>query len=143
MLERLHPLPAPANNGDNRFDPEPSAAVITQDQVPPPPIMTVPVVVQGPTTVQQLPRVSGGSRTVVVGTTPVRVQTADPRRAEVSVYAWDNDWTYGESQAEATGVYAAKWPKGLNKSIKHTGELWVASTTGTTALTVDVDNWAG
>ena len=143
MLERLHPLPDVAPDGANRFDPNPTPAELTQDELPAPALPSVPVVVQGPTRVQQLPRVSGGSKTVSVGTTPVRVLGADPRRAEVQLYSWDNDLAYGESQGEAASVYAARWPKGVTKTIRHTGELWLASATATTSVTLDVENWAG
>lgn len=98
----------------------------------------------GPVRVQDLPRKAGATRTRLgVTTTPVRVLGADHRRAIARVVSIGQAMlfalSYTSSQDPST---MATWPAGLVFELTADTELWVASSTGTTTISVMTEFWA-
>lgn len=130
---------------------EPDTDEILQVEEEPAPMVPIPVVVTGPTRVQELPRKSWRGRTIIaLGTTPKRILAADPHRALVELYAWTDailiaptQFSFGDdtytTQEDGSAV---KWPQAVVRAIHATGEVWARAATTTTDLSVYVENWA-
>lgn len=107
---------------------------------------TIPVTVDGPVQIHNLPSVSAGSRcwTSVGDVTPVRVANGDPRRRSMTLISLDEDFYVGATQSEVEQGYAALWPSGIPLTLTHSDPVYVlcAHDTNTTTISVLVENWA-
>lgn len=99
--------------------------------------------VAGPVRVQELPRKAATSRTVSVGTTAVQVLFANHWRSKATLMAMDQNILVAFSQAAAQDPSTMSvWPKLVPLPITATVEVWVASATTTTALSITSELWA-
>lgn len=106
-------------------------------------VVTVPVNVQGPVQTQDLPRKAGATFNKTIGTTPVRLLTADHRRAQARLMSIGQNVYIGFSYANAQEPRSmALWPANAAFTMNVDGELWAASFTGTTVVSVITEMWA-
>lgn len=112
------------------------AEQLQQDEVPS--LATVPVRVTTPVQVRELPSKDAAARTANVGTTAARLLTKDPRRKRATLYAFDQEIAFGPTQASAV----ARWPKQTPLYLDTRDEVWVASATSTTDVTIITEAWA-
>jgi len=104
---------------------------------------TVPVAVDGPVQVHQVPSVSAGARSWnLTATEAQKVGSRDPRRRVARIVSIDQNFYYGSSQNEASGSTGAQWPKLVPLEITHSEEIWVRSATSTTVISVVNEQWA-
>lgn len=128
---------------EDRHPHEPTMDELQQEEPPERPLCPTPVNVEGPVRVQELPTHLGGLRTITIDTTggTAPVLKADPRRKQVTLLAHDQDIRLGTSQQGAVGSTGALWPVSVPLVLQTGDELWIVSTTGTTELTVIVEQW--
>lgn len=145
-------------------DLEPDDATVVQEEVAPG-LSSIPVVVEGPVRVQELPSKAAGYRRVVASLTqPQKVLGRDPRRRRMVLQVYDATGTthgvfYGATRTEVapgeTGgapQFAARLgvtlPAGgvpvASPLLELTGmdELWVLADTAACELSVSVEQWA-
>lgn len=112
----------------------------------------VPVRVEGPARVQQLPSQLGDARTIKLK--PARVITAnasgdatarqngDSRRRRMVLLSTDKSFYYGLNQESVETGNAALWPANLQLTIEHCAEFWLASADAAgTTLTIIREDW--
>lgn len=116
-------------------------------------IPVVPVKIEGPARVQQLPSQLGDARTVKVkparvitpnagGDTTAR-QNGDARRKRMVLLSTDKPFYYGLNQEAAEGGTGALWPINTPLVIEHCAEFWLASADAAgTTLTIIREDWA-
>ena len=118
---------------------------VTPDRV------VVPVTVETPVDVRELPKIPGGMWTEpTVGTTPstaAHLLVTDPKRANATIIALDQAVYFGTDQGTVVrgdgGVpNGMVWPANTPYVVTHTGEVWCAAVTGTTKVSVAVEKWA-
>lgn len=119
---------------------EPSADTVMQDEHPA--LKSVPVTVEAPVTVHELPARGGGYRALELDTTAERILTADPRRKSAIILPVDGDIYIGDDQAQATGDGRPRWTSGVPLPITHRDEVWASATTGTVEVTIVIEQWA-
>lgn len=107
---------------------------------------SIPVQVKGidsPVRTQALPRKGGSTRTITLGTTPIRILRANHLRGNVKLMSIGQAFLFcfNEGSAADPSTMAA-WPAGTPYQCDATIELWVASATATTQLSVITENWA-
>jgi hypothetical protein len=116
-------------------------------QAHPAALVTIPVSlkkIDGPVRTQGLPRVAASTKTLpALGTTPVRILRANPYRASVKLMSVGEPLLFAFNEAAASDPSTlAVWPAGLQYECTAKVEIWVASSTGTTQLTVVCEYWA-
>lgn len=117
---------------------------------PEPTVRTVVAHIEAPVRTQDLPRKSASSRTWTVGTLASaggpgakRVLSAQPRRALARLLSTGQVMLVAFSQNAAQQPDTmALWPAGSVLQITTDTEVWVASTTGTTQVSVIAEFWA-
>lgn len=110
-------------------NPEQFPDIDTQQQTPDA-LPAVPVVVQGPVTVVQLPRRKGPAFLQALTSTMTHVLGPDPRRCRVTLIC-DQDWNYS-TQRNGSGV---PWYAKVPLVIEHADAVY-ASTSSAATLTV-------
>ena len=103
------------------------------------PMTAIPVVVEGPTRVQQLPTRSAGMRSYDLTTEPVRVLEGDPRRRQALLSA-SAAILVGPTQAAANA--GAQLQSGNLPPLTTSDEVWARAVTGTATLGVINEQWA-
>lgn len=104
---------------------------------------TVPVEVQGPVQVDELPARSGGCFAVTASTAPLRLLGNDPRRKRAVVISIDQNIYIGNTSSQVLMPSgAALWPQDVALELQNSDEWWVAAASSTTTVTVIVENWA-
>lgn len=100
--------------------------------------------VEGPIRNQQMPNKQGATRTrSSVGTTPIRLLTADHRRASFKLMSIGGNMLFAFNSAAAADPSAmATWPQNVQYAGTHDGEVWAAAATGTTSISVVTEYWA-
>lgn len=118
--------------------------VLQAEQDGPDPLIRVDVAAIGvPVRTQSLPRKSGATFNKTVGTTAVRLLAADHRRAVARVMSVGQNMYIAFSNAMSQDTSRmALWPANVEFPMTHDGELWVASATATTTVSVAAENWA-
>lgn len=97
----------------------------------------------GPVRTQALPRKAASTKTRTVGVAPVRMLAADHRRAVAQVVSIGQNMLFAFSQTGAQDPSAmALWPQNVPFTLTADTELWVASATGTTSISVVAEYWA-
>lgn len=108
--------------------------------------VTVPVSIASvdvPIRTQDLPRKAGATFNKTVGTTPVRLLTSDHRRSQTRVISVGQNMYVAFSNAMAQDLSRmALVPANTIFTMNHDGELWVASATTTTTVSVVTEQWA-
>lgn len=108
-----------------------------------PPVRVEVSKVEGPVRTQALPRKSGATRTRQVGTTPIKLLSGDHRRASAQIISIGNPMLIAfnmASQSDPTTM--AVWPASVPYVLTADTELWVASSTATTNISVITEYWA-
>lgn len=99
--------------------------------------------VKTPVRVQELPRKLATSRTLTVGTTPVRLLRADHYRAVATITSFDQDIYIAFNEGSATSnTSSARWTAVVPRDINAVTEIWVRAYTGTTEVSVITERWA-
>jgi hypothetical protein len=103
----------------------------------------VPVQVEGPVRVQVLPRKGGSTRTRTISTTPVRLLSADHRRAMATLISIGTNvlFALGKEQA-ADPTTMALWPQNVPYVVTADTEVWVAAVVGPTQVSITTELWA-
>jgi hypothetical protein len=96
-----------------------------------------------PVRVQELPRKLATSQTKTVGTTAVRLLRADHWRASAVFVAFEQDvfLAFNEASAQDTSSMS-RWPVSVPFTLTAATELWVASSTSTTMVSITTERWA-
>jgi hypothetical protein len=113
----------------------------------------VPVVVEGPVRVQQLPSRGGDARNVFVqparkvaastGGNQTYRRNADPRRKRVVLISTDQPFFYGFDQESVESGSAALWPINVPLVIEHCGEYYLASNNSAgSTISIIREDWA-
>lgn len=112
-------------------------------QVEDPDPQAVEVRIVGPAKVQQLPHKGGSTRTRTIGTTPVRMLSADHRRARAVLMSVGANalFALGKEQAADPSTMAL-WPQNVSFVVTTDTEVWAAAATGTTSMSVMTELWA-
>jgi len=99
--------------------------------------------VDGPVRTQDLPRKSGATRTRTIGIAPAKYLAADHRRAIARVVSIGQNMLVAFNMASAADPSTmAEWPAGLVFTLTADSELWLASKTGTTQVSIVTEFWA-
>lgn len=92
---------------------------------------------------QELPRKGGGSFTKTVTVTPIQLLRADHRRAIARIVSIGQNMYVSLSQASAQSPGSmALWPQNVAFTVTADTEVWVASSTSTTSISVVTEFWA-
>ncbi len=103
----------------------------------------VPVQVEGPVRVQLLPRKGGTTFTKTLTTSPQRLLAADHRRAKATLMSIGQNLLVSLSQASAQDASRmALWPQNFPFVVEADTEVWAASSTSTTVVSVTTELWA-
>jgi hypothetical protein len=116
----------------------PSPAEVQQYEEPS--MATVPVRVDGPVRVAELPSVTQGIGSVVLDTTGSQVLAADPRRKRATLLTNDQEMHISHSQAGL--VNGATWPVDVPLILDTSDALWARAAADTTQVTVIIEGWA-
>lgn len=99
--------------------------------------------VETPVRTQALPRKAGATRTRTVGVTPIRLFTADHKRAQATVISIGQNMMIALSASMAQDPSTmALWPQNVPYVLTADTELWVASATATTSVSLIQELWA-
>jgi hypothetical protein len=101
------------------------------------------VKVVGPVRTQDMPLKSGATFTKTVSTTPIKLLFSDHRRARATIISVGQNMLVAFSSASSQDASRmALWP--ANVPFTHVGdtELWVASVTATSSISVLTGLWA-
>ena len=106
----------------------------------------VPVSVEGPVQVHQLPARSAGSRTWTGNTNALRVGNEDPRRKRAvvllySTVATDYAWI-STNQNEVDSGYGFRLPVGIILEISHQEAIYAKLSSATCVLSILNEQWA-
>ena len=123
---------------------EQDEAQLFQEEGDAPALLDRPVLVRqdGPVTVHDLPSRVGVMRSITLTTAVEQILGRDPRRKAAVLLAFDQAVWYGNSSSEVSQGNAAKWPALLPLELRHSDRVFAAAVTGTTTLTVLVEDWA-
>jgi hypothetical protein len=101
------------------------------------------VKVNGPVRTQELPSKAGATFTKVVTTAPIKLLFSDHRRSRATIISVGQNMLVAFSSAAAQdSSRMALWPANLPYTHLGGTELWVASATTTTAVSVLTSLWA-
>jgi hypothetical protein len=119
---------------------EPTAPEVEQSEQPN--IPSVPVMVEGPIRVQELPATTGRafSLTGVTTTEPKKLLDEDPRRKRAVIVGNDDDIFIGRTQQEC--IQGAILPVDTPVYITHKDPVWVAAVNSTTRVSCIMELWA-
>jgi hypothetical protein len=108
------------------------------------PVPAAKVSVDGPVRTQELPRKAGATfNKTGVTTTPFQLLRADHRRAVARIISIGQPMYVALSQASAGDVSRmALWPAATVFPVTADCEVWVASSTATTTISVVTEMWA-
>jgi len=108
-------------------------------------MVTVPVSIDAPVRVIQLPSHGGGEifLTVAPASTgaPIKVLNYDPMRRRASLLAYDNDVYVATSQPGCTASQAAPWSKTVPLEWTSPNELWMIGVTNAAKVSVVSERW--
>jgi hypothetical protein len=126
---------------------QPSEDEVLQEE--PPSFSTIPVrvvAVDAPVRVQALPRKTGSTSTRVIGSTPVRVATADPYRAQLTIMSMDQNIYVAFTRHGSEEVLTSSiWPKLVPMVITAVTDVWVVSAAAQrddTSVSITMERWA-
>lgn len=116
--------------------------LLQEEQVPG--LTAIPVVVEGPTRVVELP-----AQDLVLGqvdvdnTTPVRIFGRDPRRKRLQLVASGGSVRIATSQKQAVPGNGAVWPVGVPYMVNAMTEVWVIAVSGSpVTVSYSAEQWA-
>lgn len=119
-------------------------AVLQAEEVGPDPLIRVDLArADVPVRTQMLPRKAGATFQKTLDTSAKRLLKADHRRAQATVMSVGQNMLVAFSEAMAGDPSRMLlWPANVAFVMNHDGELWVASSTSTTVVSVAVESWA-
>lgn len=133
-----------AGNTTNEF--QPPVPVVLQEETPYGATAEPPVNVRtiGPVRTQETPHKAGATFTkAAITTAPQRLLTADHRRAKVVLVSIGQNMLVAFSNAAAQDPSRmALWPANVPLTLTNDSEVWVASATATTSVSVVTELWA-
>jgi hypothetical protein len=137
-------------SGGIELQPDEIEVLQAEQDGPEPTVRTVVAHIEAPVRTQDLPRKSASSRTYTVGvlgqngaTTAKRVLSAQPRRALARLLSTGQSmWVAFSQNSTQQTDQMALWPAGTVLQITTDTEVWVASTTATTQVSVIAEFWA-
>jgi hypothetical protein len=99
--------------------------------------------VDGPVRTQALPRKGGGTRTLTVTTTAVRLLRADHRRAQAVITSFDQDMYFAYNESSATEPTSmSRWPALVPLVVDADVNIYVRSFQATTTISYSTTMWA-
>lgn len=112
-------------------------------QVEDPDPQAVEVRIVGPAKVQQLPHKGGATRTRIISTTPVKLLSADHRRARAVLMSVGTNVLYalGKEQAVDPSTMAL-WPQNVPYVVTADTEVWAVAVVGPTSVSITTEMWA-
>lgn len=118
---------------------EPTVAEVEASEISDVP--TVAVIVSTPVRTQDLPATTGemGSRDGI-GTDPIKLFDADPRRKSLTLIAKTNPMLVARSQQECS-ARGAEWPIAVPLVLTHKEAVYVAAQTATIKVSWDHELW--
>lgn len=127
------------------ISPEPEEIVQTEE--PYDPVKPIGVTVCGPVQTREVPAAGypGYKTESNVGATyGVRLLAMEPRRKSATIIPLSQDIWVSTSQAgaQAGAGGAMRWPALVPYVLNHLHEVWVCAVTGTTDISVAVENWS-
>lgn len=126
-----------STNSDELLEPSDDELLQVEDE-----LKAVPVEINTPVNTRELPSKFGAMYTEkAVGTTAVRILDRDPRRKSAQIIGLDQNIRFGSTQAVANST-GAVWPSVVPYVSNCFDELWVASVTSTTDISVITEWWA-
>lgn len=134
---QLHPQPYPEHSADL----QPDLDEVLQSEAP---LACMPVRIEGPVRTQPLPTKGAGGKTwPAVGTKPIQILTADPYRASATLLSFDQTMIIAFRRTDSTDdVMVTYWPKLVPFTLRARTDVWVASATATTMLSLYQERWA-
>jgi hypothetical protein len=121
---------------------EPDVDEVVQEEPTETHIQPVPVTIEGPVRVQELPSRVASTRSYILSTTPEQILGADPRRRRALLVGVTNIIWLGTTPNDVTGPYPFALPVGVPIVLEHQAPIYAASATGTATLSMVVENWA-
>ena len=119
---------------------DPTPDEVLAEEPSSPHIPPVPVAVQGPVRVQQLPSPVWAMISYAgVTTAAIQILGAEPRRRTATVLG-SAAIRIGQTSAQAD-AQAAPWPANIPLAMTHDGEVWARADTGTVNIMVLVEYW--
>jgi hypothetical protein len=113
---------------------------VLQEEEKAAPITAIPVTVEGPARVQQLPTRSAGMRTFDLTLTAVKILEQDPRRRRAVLQAVGDSIMIGPTQAAASA--GATFTDGVVIELTTCDDVWARATSTTAKLGVINEQWA-
>jgi hypothetical protein len=95
-----------------------------------------------PVTTHELPTRSGGMRSETLTTSAESIAGHDRRRKRLVVISKDQALYLGTTRREVDSASAFYLPAGVTLEINHSDQVFAASATTTTLVSVLVENWA-
>jgi hypothetical protein len=130
---------------DQRYSGEEPADDVMQDATPDAPVV-VPVRLDEPANVRELPALSGGMTRVTLDVNGARILVADPKRKIVTLLSFDQTIYLGSDQANVAAnagtPNGARWPANTPLVITHCDEVWASSAASTTEVSIITERWA-
>lgn len=126
-----------STNSDELLEPSDDELLQVEDE-----LKAIPVEINTPVNTRELPTKFGSMFTEKgVGSTAVRILGRDPRRKSATIIGLDQNIRFGSTQAVAQST-GATWPAVVPYVSGCFDELWVASVTSTTDISVITEWWA-
>lgn len=126
---------------------QPTEHEVLQEE--PPSFTTIPVrvvAVDAPVRVQELPRKTGSTSTRTIGSTAVKVATADPYRAQLTLMSMTQDIYVAFTRHGSEEVLTSSiWPKLVPMVITAVTDVWVVSGAAgrdDTLVSITMERWA-
>lgn len=105
--------------------------------------LPVPVRIVGPVRAQILPAKSSSTKTVAVGTTPIRILQANHRRSRILLMATGGAMRVAFNTAsKETPASMALWPVNVPLELLGDDEVWVMGDAGNISVSLVASRWA-
>lgn len=113
-----------------------------QEHVPEAAVPAVPVHVDGPVRVQQLPTRVAAMRTVPIDTTAQPIAGKDRRRSSITLLSPDQTFHVALTQSDAQAMAGMDWPSGVPLRLTHCLGVYVRAKTAAGSLSFVIEQWA-
>jgi hypothetical protein len=129
---------------DTTYDNEERADAVLQDESPD--RVVVPVTLDEPVNVRELPAISAGMTRKTLDTSGERILAADPKRKSATIVSLDQALYLGMDAGNVNAAMGspngARWPVSTPLVLTTCDEVWASSVTSTTTLTIIIEKWA-
>lgn len=121
--------------------PDPTSVRDVQQLDEPESLTEIPVCIDDPVDVHILPSRIGATHNYLVDTTVQPLLGEDLRRRRVVIISVDNNIYVGDRES-VENKSACIWPKAVPLVMEHCQEIYVATDTGTSTVSLISENWA-